>query len=250
MQSKFDELFESASAQIHEGRHRLDSVPVDGGRWPMTVVADVPAGLAEMLDQLTDKVVEFTGPDHFRTGHPDACHVTIRAMEPYREAARPDDALAVSTAAVMARIAAQFPPITMQFTGLTLSPGTVMAQLLPQDESVWRLMDALDAALGDSGSYERQFGHRDLTYINLIHFTGPIRQPHALIDWVSERRRVRRVTVSLDSLSLVRTRYADSPPRMRLERWLTTPLRGPSQPLDIVAPAARSSAEPRRWGPT
>lgn len=62
---KFDELFESAVPLISSGDHERDTPPVEGGRWPVSVVLRPPAGsaLSHRLDQLTAEAADIPAPE-------------------------------------------------------------------------------------------------------------------------------------------------------------------------------------------
>lgn len=65
-------------------------------------------------------------------------------------------------------------------------------------------------------SFERDFRKRDIWYVNLLHFTGPVQQPDDLERWVQARRSVDLGTAVLNSLRLVRFELSqDDVPGMR-----------------------------------
>jgi hypothetical protein len=84
----FDRLFGDAVPALLAGTHRRDEPPVDGGRWPVSVVCLPDARAREVLAGVMREASAFAGPGHFETGRSDASHVTVRALEPYRELMR------------------------------------------------------------------------------------------------------------------------------------------------------------------
>lgn len=58
----FDRLLEDAIPALLAGAHRRDEPPVDGGRWPVSVVC-VPDGTTrEVLAGVMDEAVAYAGP--------------------------------------------------------------------------------------------------------------------------------------------------------------------------------------------
>lgn len=75
--------------------------------------------------------------------------------------------------------------------------------------------DRLTAELGTDAWYETT--RRDIWYLNLLHFTGDIAHPTALIDWVASRRAAPYGTVAVGNAELVRAELAvGERPHMRL----------------------------------
>ena len=204
----FERLFATGSADVLAGTHRVDEPPVEGGRWPVTVVSLVDDASAARLDDWTSQLVPLVGPDHFLTGRAQAVHLTVRSLEPYREAAAVSDPIVPAWMAALDATTAECvaEPMLLHHTGFTLTSGTVMAQLEPADSRPWQLMANLDAHLGELGWYEAN-EPRTIWYANLIHFTGPISDPAALVTWVEQRRRIDPTPVWMDNLSLVRSRH-------------------------------------------
>ena len=90
---KFDQLFDEAVPLISSQRHRRDSPPLEGGRWPVSVVLRPPADcdLSRRLDNLTTEVADLAGPGHWHTGRVGSAHLTVRALEHYRHEVDPSD---------------------------------------------------------------------------------------------------------------------------------------------------------------
>lgn len=228
----FDQLFEAAAPQVLNGSHQRDVPPVDGGRWPVTVIARPPSDVRAALATLMRGALIWAGGGHFVTGREDSVHLTVRALEPYRETAAPtDDAVPIWRSA-MERACAATPPLEFTLTGLTLSRAGVMAQIEPRDGAPWAFMDRLRAELGDLAWFEDAgIGRRNIWYATLVHFAGDIAHPAALVDWVASRREIERVDFAVDEIELVRSRYVvdtagdgRTERLMRPESWLTVPV--------------------------
>lgn len=223
----FDALFEAAAPLVLTGRHQRDEVPVDGGRWGVTAVLRVPDDAAALLAGLTEAAAAAAGPGHFRTGHPDAVHVTVRAFEAYREAARPDDPFLRRCIDAVARVAARTPPVPLRVTGVTLAPIAVMAQLEPADGTFAAMAADLGAELGADGAFEPT-GARTIVHSTLLHLADDVLDPHGLVDWVAAHRSLTPVGFTAARLDVVRARYLERPGLrcMAPERWATFPLAG------------------------
>ena len=178
----FDRLTAEADPLVRAGEHAQDAPPVDGGRWPVTFVCRPRAEAARRMDDEMRALLPYAGSDHFRTGRADSVHLTVRALEPYREGAHPDESVVCDWRTALARTAARQPPFTLDCTGLALTSGGVMAQLEARDEQPWSLMATLREELGVHAWYEDQWGPRDIWYATLVHFAGPLDDPDGLVE--------------------------------------------------------------------
>ena len=176
----------------------------------------LPAGTA-FLDDLTAEAAELAGPGHWQTGQLGSAHFTVRALEGYRAEVPLDDPAVARYLSAMERAGGG--PFRISVTGLTLTPGSVMASAEPVDQAADEFMDRFAEELGPDGWFERPHGRRDIWYVNLLHFTGDIPEPAKLIDWVTERRAMQPVEVAVESAELVRFRLVGGErPHMRPER--------------------------------
>lgn len=212
-------MFNTAAPQIAQGTHQRDELPQDGGRWPISVVLRPPqdCALAHALDALTTEAAALAGPDHWQTGQLGSAHLTVRALEPRRYVIPPDDpALGRYQSALHRAIKASTWPIRFQITGLTLTPGTVMACARPLTPDADLFSARLAAELGPDARHEPT--PRDIWYLNLLHFTTDIASPQALIDWVAGRRHTVVGTTIIAAPELVRADHHPGPrPYMRLQ---------------------------------
>lgn len=209
---KFDQLFDQAVPLIRSGHHNRDPIPQEGGRWPVSVTLRPPADspLTHTLNTLTDQAAALAGPDHFHTGTLGSAHLTVRALEGYREVISPDDAAIQRYQSAIERAG----PATSRFrvTGLTLTAGTLMACAYPLDPNADSFLDRLATELGPDAWHERPYGRRDIWYLNLLHFTTEILAPEGLIDWVAGHRSTSFGEVCIPSAELVRFRHEPGPP--------------------------------------
>jgi len=224
----FDELLTAGIPAVRDGSHQRDKPPVDGGRWPVSIVALPPMAARERLAQLMRGALVHAGPGHFTTGRADAVHLTIRALEPFRAVAAPDDPIVADWRAAMERACAATTPFELTLTGVTLTRGGVMAQFETSGGRPWDFMDRLRTDLGDLAWYEERWMRRNIWYASLIHFAADITDPTALIAWVEAHRTISPVAVTVDAIHLVRFRHrpataADPDQFMALASWFTVP---------------------------
>lgn len=224
----FDSLFVTGARAVLEGRHRRDTVPEEGGRWPVSLIHR-PA-IAEQVHTVTEALIPYAGHGHFRTGDADAVHCTVRALEPRHEAAAADDPITALWCGAIDRVAEQARPFDLIWTGLTLTPVGVLAQLETPDGAGWDFLDLVRAELGPYSWYEeRSWQRRNIWYATLVHFAGPIADPAGLVDQVRRLRTMPPVTFSLDHLTL--SRFDHSPQHQAMvptafHRWDLRPWTG------------------------
>jgi hypothetical protein len=229
---KFDRLFDEAVPLISSQRHRRDSPPVEGGRWPVSVVLRPleDSEFSRRLDALTSEAAGLAGAGHWYTGRAGSAHLTVRALETYRRDVDPSAPVIQRYRAALRAAADRTGPALIQVTGLTLTAGSVMACAVPLDAQADLLMDRFAEALGPDGWFEHPHGRRDIWYLNLLHFTSHIASPEHLIDWVAERRRLDVGQTTISTAELVRFHYCPdiSGPFMRPQLLEAAKLLGPS----------------------
>lgn len=221
----FDRLFDSGHRDVLAGTHQRDTPPVDGGRWPVSVVAFPPGRMRDRFVEWTRSAVERAGTGHFRIGGRDAVHLTVRALERYREAAAPSDPIVAVWRAAMERTASATAPIRLAFTGLTLTRSGLLAQLEPTDDTAWELMDRLRTELGSESWLEDGWMKRNIWYASLLHFADDIADAAGLVDWVRDHRRIDPEPFTIDAISLVRFRHRRTTGGQAMvpETWCTVP---------------------------
>jgi hypothetical protein len=159
-----------------------------------------PAATAAVLESWMWEALGRAGAGHYRTGLATCSHLTVRALEPRCEERTRSDPVALGWRRALARAAAATSPLRFRLTGVTLAAGSVMAQLEPVDAAPWVFMADLTEALGPLASYE---SGRDIWYVNLVHFTGPIGDPDGLVEWVAAHRSVPPIEFAVPDVELV-----------------------------------------------
>lgn len=208
------------------GAHQQERRPMDGGRWPVSVVCVPDAQTREVLARVMDEALTYAGAGHFKTGSTDASHFTVRALELYREAASPDEPIADAWCAALDEVGGGSPPIRLRLTGVTLSVSGVMVQAEPIGDEPWGRMRRLRDVLGPLAWFEEQGHQRDIWYASVLHFAAPVADARGLIAWAEKHRSWLRREIVLDSVTLTRFRYqATSDDRfMAMEPWHTVDL--------------------------
>lgn len=226
----FDRLFAEGAEAVRAGTHGRDEPPIEGGRWPVSILLRPPEPVRGQLAGLAGEAARPAGVDHFLTGVGDSVHLTVRALEPYREAARETDHVTRQWTQALRRACARTAPLTFAFTGVTLTTSAVMAQVEPVDPAPWAFLRTVQECLGPLSWYEDRWARargrsRDIWYATLLHFAAPVADPLALVDWVGNRRRLPARHFTIEAAELVRFHYTAGPPRrMRPETWLSEPL--------------------------
>lgn len=221
----FDSLFDTGGPAVIAGTHQRDAPPVDGGRWPVSVVAFPPDPMRGRLARWAQEAVRWAGPGHFRTGGRDSVHLTVRALERYREDAASTDPVVAVWRSAMERTATATAPVGLRFTGLTVTRSGLLAQLEPDDHTAWDLMDRLRIELGSEAWLEDGWMKRNIWYASLLHFADDIADPNGLVDWVRDHRRIEPESFTIDSISLVRFRHrvVGGEQAMVPQTWCTVP---------------------------
>lgn len=227
--SRFEDLFAESVPLIMEQRHGREQPPVEGGRWPVSVVIFPEGDVAKRLDLITRELIGLAGPGHFHTGIAGSAHLTVRALERFR-ARIPDDDPAVARYIRAVRAAAgRTRSFSVAITGLTFTPTAVLAGVSTGRTELDELTAVLAEELGPDDWLERDYV-RTFRHLTLVHFGADIAHPRELIDWVGDRRALTIGSMTVPAVDLIRSRHrhlADGQ-LMQLERVIdSVPLTGP-----------------------
>lgn len=186
----FDRLFREGRRLVLEGRHRIDAPPAPPDeRWGPSVCLRPDPVAAATLDRVTTEALRYAGHGHWPTGASRSSHFTVRVLDRYRDDLTADRESVGPLVAAMRRAAVASGPLRLRLTGLTLTPASVMAAAEPEDGGPAAFAAALAHELGEHGWFEADVD-RTIWYANLVHFTGPIADREALVEWVADRRQV------------------------------------------------------------
>ncbi|MEY9858912.1 hypothetical protein ABH935_004535 [Catenulispora sp. GAS73] len=198
----FDRLFAEGAEALATGSYGIQVVPAEGDRrWGVSALLRPDSRAAASVETLTCEAVAVAGDGHWLTGAVGNSHLTMRALEYPRDDVEDDDPSVARYADALRAASVGVRPLTFEVTGLTLTRLSVMACARPVDEAADRLSAAYAQALGPDAWLEKEF-HREIWYLNLVHFAAAIRDPHRLIRWVAERRRVAPIRLRVTEVEI------------------------------------------------
>ncbi|MCK2214930.1 hypothetical protein MF672_014210 [Actinomadura sp. ATCC 31491] len=184
------------------GRATYDPPLTEGARrWGAAGVLR-PEG--EVVARLSALAATLPAPGHWVHGGP-SLHVTFRSLEPYREHVPEDDPLRRAYAGALAEAAAGLRPARLRLRGVSPHPGGVLVHGRPEDDTLDLLGKRFAGALASRGVRDLDHGRRrDLWYVSLAHFAGPVRDPAAVVAWCDAHADADLGTAELDSAEIVR----------------------------------------------
>ena len=152
-------------------------------RWPLSIILLPPPPAENVLAALTQEAVGLAGTDHLHSGATDCAHVTVRALENRRPVPQ-QDPFATRCASALDRACARHAPLSMKLERVLVAPGGVLALLHPTspDADEFRT-HTLGQELGPDAYREGILSPRDLWYVSLLHFRGPVEHPENLVTW-------------------------------------------------------------------
>ena len=208
MHASFERLDQQGHQAVLTGTHGREVVPRAGGRWGPSALL-LPAGdLAHLLGELTSEVLGLLGGRHWPSGCDGRAHLTVRALEPHTSAVDAERVDRYRGAA--ARTVARVGTIELEFSGVALSPATVLACATSPDGSGDEARSVLAQELGSDGWLEDavfRTGRDPIWYCSLVHFAEPIAEPEGLVQWVAARRGVDLGRHRFSSIAVCNWRY-------------------------------------------
>jgi hypothetical protein len=189
------------------GTHQVESAPVENGaRWGISAVLRPDQCAAQVLEQIAMQAAAVVGDAHWIAGASSRSHLSLRAgLERYRTSVMPGDPLVARYAAALQSAARGIGPIRFAVTGLTLTPISVMACAFPADTAADDLASEFCAALS-AGGWQLAGCVPDIWYVNLLYFTGPVRDAGELIAWVEARRETEVTEILVTDIQITRWR--------------------------------------------
>jgi hypothetical protein len=200
----FDRLFAEGRQALLTGTHRVESAPAnDCQRWAVGAVLRPDPQAAEAIELVAMAAAAVVGANHWLAGSARSSHLTLRrSLERYRRPISRDDPRVARYAAALRSAAKAAGPIRYAVTGVTLTPVSVMASAVPVDTAAEDLAAAFGAALHAEGCHDAG-SIPELWYVNLVYFTGPVRDAEELIGWVEARREVQLADVRITAFQIV-----------------------------------------------
>lgn len=203
-EARMDCLFAEGRQALRTGTYRVECIPADGdSRWAVGAVLRPDSQAARTIEQVARAAAAVVGANHWLAGTARSSHLTLRRhLEPCRRQVSPADPLVVRYAAALRSAAKTTGPVRFTLTGLILTPVSVMAAAVPADTAADDLAVAFDIALHAEGCCDAG-AIPGLWYVNLVYFTGPVRDAEELIGWVEARRAMHVADVRVTGLQIV-----------------------------------------------
>ena len=206
LRAHYDAMWTGAWPHVAAGVVDLET-HLTGGRDPgrgLTVIARPGPALAARCAAVQDRIVAAGGPAQIPQAQADL-HLTVLSLFSVTEEFAPHlaylDAYAAGTRAAVAGL----PAFDVDFTGITISRGAVVACGFPRDDTLAvlrsRLRDALRAR-GLGASLDERY--RLVTaHMTLLRFAAPPRDPARLAAALAELRDAPLGTMRVDAVELV-----------------------------------------------
>jgi len=207
--ARFERLFAEGREALLAGTHRVESPPADGqARWGIGAALRPDPAAAAVIEDCARQAAAVIGGSPWLAGATQSSHLTLRAgLEPYRSCVPDGDRQTARYAAALRHATRGAAPLRFAVTGLTLTPVSVMACAAPAGSAAGELAAAFGAALPALNGQAAPGRTPDFWYLNLAYFTGPVRQPGRLIDWVAARRSVWLTSITVTEVQLMRWRH-------------------------------------------
>jgi hypothetical protein len=181
--------------------------PVDGGpRWGVSIILQPDGEAAEVLDRLTTSALCVVGEEHWATASAGCAHMTVRGLEPHRVPIPDNDPVVHRYASALERAVRGRGAVRFDLAGLLITPISIMLRAAPCHDGVEQVCPELDRELGADGWWEADYG-RDISYVNLVHFAGPVARPDEVDAWVRARSALAVGEVTVARADLVRFEF-------------------------------------------
>lgn len=202
----YDGLWEHAAPLVRTGGATADhwlSRPIEDARRGITLLArpaeEVIAPLSSFLQQL--RHIE---PEQRYQPSSDLHH-TVLSLFTATADYRPYMARLADYHEAVSEVAAGTAPFVLDIRGVTLTPGAVLAQGFPRDDTLATLRDKLRSALrarGLGGALDQRY--RLVTpHMTLVRFAAPLREPERFVAALAAARQTTFGATSVARLELV-----------------------------------------------
>jgi hypothetical protein len=206
-EATFERLAREGRAAILAGTNQIETPPVDGGqRWGLSIVLRPDGDVVDALDAATATARSIAGTAQWATAAKGSAHITVRGLEPHRVPLPDHDPVVDRYTAALDRATRDAVAARFVLGGLLVTPNSVMLRAAPCDDGPERLSRSLERELGDDAWYESAF-HRDIWFLNLIHFAGPVERPDELNAWVEQQSRSTMGECTVTHADLVRWQF-------------------------------------------
>ena len=204
----FDRLFAEGRRALVTGTHKVESAPVEGRpRWGIGVVLRPDPVAAHAIEQAAVEAAAVAGGEHSAgprraqlASDPPQGPGTLQVTGPARGSAHRQ------VRGRHVRRCRRRPLVAVCRDWPHLDPGVSDGVCRSAGAAPGKLAQDLTAALRAEGC-----GHAgrapDAWYVNLVYFTGPVRDPRGLVEWVAARRAAKVTDLLVADIQLVRWRH-------------------------------------------
>ena len=205
LRAHYDAMWDRAWPDISRGEVECDP-HLAGGLDPrrgLTLVARPDAALAARFEAVQDALLA-ADPRQYRQPLSDL-HMTVLSLFTVTADYAPHLARRAEYAAAARAAACDLPAFDIEFDGITISRGAVLARGFPRDGTLERLRARLRDALrgrGLDGSLDQRYRHVT-AHATLLRFTAPPQDPARLAAALAEVRAMPLGTMHVESLQLV-----------------------------------------------
>jgi hypothetical protein len=208
--ARFDQLFAAGREALLAGTHQIESAPAENGpRWGIGAALRPDPRAAHVIEAIAEAAAAVAGGG-WLAGAARSSHLTFRAgLERYRAHVPGNDPLVARYAAALHQAARGSGTIRFAVTGLTLTPVSVMACAVPADAAADNLAEAFRATLA-AGGLPAAGATPAIWYLNLVYYTGPVRDAGTLIDWVAARRHAMVTDILVTDIQIMRWRHTST----------------------------------------
>ena len=201
-------MWEQGRPDLLRGIVVADPVPDDGDnrRWGVSIIARISPTDAPLFTDVRNELLPWTGSQHTLYDASNL-HTTIRSCEFYRSTVSPDDAALRDYQSVLLEVAAEVPPFTIAYRGLSANRTGVIVQGFPHEHlqnfrhSIRQRLEKFGRTRGPEASRTRRGAH-----VSLIVWAGPLLAPQPLVTYIDAHRATDYGTVTVTHLEVVRYR--------------------------------------------
>jgi 2'-5' RNA ligase len=202
----YDALWDEAVPRVRSGGAVLDpwlSRAAEDARRGITLLARPARTVVAPLSAFLEEIRSIEPEQRYQPASD--LHHTVLSLFTATDDYAPYLARAAEYREAVAEVAAATPPFVIDVRGVTLTPGAVLAQGFPRDETLASMRDRLRAALSARGlgdSLDRRY--RLVTaHMTVVRFATPLRDPERLVAALAAARPIDFGSTTVDRVELV-----------------------------------------------
>jgi 2'-5' RNA ligase len=199
-------LWEESEPLVRGGRASLDSwlsSPAEDARRGVTLLARPAAKVVAPLSAFLDQLALLEPEQRFQPASD--LHHTILSLFTATAEYAPYMARLADYLDAVSVVAASTPPFVLDVRGVTLTPGAVLAQGFPREETLATLRDKLRTELAARGlGADLDQRYRLVTaHLTLARFASPLREPERFVAALAAARHIEFGSTTVERLELV-----------------------------------------------